>query len=154
MKSGPRVQVELFMNRTYPIRTQYIELSTWQVRRLNNSNTYFNFTRFSRSFRLARPGISPLERLWSGFHSESRTFHVPNLMHKLLNRVLYTVVLPFAELPSSAVIKIGAWINSADLNNLGRPYFELALAHEKFGVKWWRQDFLHFICNIKAGDDA
>ena len=154
MKSGPRVQVELFRNRTYPIRTQYIELSTWQVRRLNNRNTYFNFTRFSRSFRLARPGISPLERLWSGFHSESRTFHVPNLMHKLLNRILYTVVLPFAELPSSAVIKIGAWINSADLNNLGRPYFELALAHEKFGVKWWRQDFLHFICNIKAGDDA
>ena len=154
MKSGPRVQVELFMNRTYPIRTQYIELSTRKVRRLNNRNTYFNFTRFSRSFRLARPGISPLERLWNGFDSESRTFHVPNLMHKLLNRILYTVVLPFAELPSSAVIKIGAWINSADLNNLGRPYFELALAHEKFGVKWWRQDFLHFICNIKAGDDA
>ena len=148
MKSGTRVQVELFMNRTYPIRTQYIELSTWLVGRLNNKNTYF-----SRSFRHAPPGISPLERLWSGFHSESRTFHVPNLMHKLLNRILYTVVLPFAELPSSAVIKIGAWINSADLNNLGRPYFEL-LAHEKFGVKWWRQDFLHFICNIKAGDDA
>ena len=149
MKSGTRVQVELFMNRTYPIRTQYIELTTWQLRRLNNKNTYF-----SRSFRLPRPGISPLERLWSGFHSESRTFHVPNLMHKLLNRILYTVVLPFAELPSSAVIKIGAWINSADLNNLGRPYFELGSAHEKFGVKWWRQNFLHFICNIKAGDDA
>ena len=150
MKSGPRVQVELFMNRTYPIRTYCIELSTWQVRCLNNSNTYFNFTRFSRSFRPAWPEI----RLWSGFHSESRTFHVPSPMHNLLNRVLYTVVLPFAEHPSSAVINIGVWINSADLNNFGRPYFELALALEKFGVKWWRQDFLHFICKIKAGDYA
>ena len=144
MKSGPRVQVELFMNRTYPIRTQYIELSTWQVRRLNNRNTYFNFTRFSRSFRLARPGISPLERLWNGFDLESRTFHVPNLMHKLLNRILYTVVLPFAELPSSAVIKIGAWINSADLNNLSRPYFELALGSWKVRRKMMATGFSSF----------
>ena len=139
MKSGTRVQVELFMNRTYPIRTQYIELSTWQVGRLNNKNTYF-----SRSFRLARPGISPLERLWSGFHSESRTFHVPNLMHKLLNRILYTVVLPFAELPSSAVIKIGAWINSADLNNLSRPYFELAFGSWKVRRKMMATGFSSF----------
>ena len=56
-------------------------------------------------------------------------------MHKLLNRILSTVVLPFAELPSSVVIKIAASINSANLNNLGRPYFELGSAHEKFGVK-------------------
>ena len=76
-----------------------------------------------------------MERPWKGFDSESRTFHVTNLKHKLLNRILSTVVLPFAELPSSAVIKIGASIDSAGLNNLGRPYSELGSAHEKFGVE-------------------
>ena len=35
---------------------------------------------------------------------------------------------------SSAGIKIGVWINSAGLNSLGRPQFELGSAHEKFGV--------------------
>ena len=29
---------------------------------------------------------------------------------------------------------IGVWINSAGLNNLGRPKFKLGSAHEKFGV--------------------
>ena len=35
---------------------------------------------------------------------------------------------------SSVPIKIGVWINSVGLNNLGRPWFELGTAHEKFGV--------------------
>ena len=43
-------------------------------------NGYLNLERLSRSFRLAQPGISPLERLWFS----RRTFNVPNLMHKLL----------------------------------------------------------------------
>ena len=33
-------------------------------------------------------------------------------------------IFPFFEF-SSAGIKIGVWINSAGLNNLGRPKFEL-----------------------------
>ena len=59
--------------------------------------------------RFALPGQE--FRLWTDFGTaliQKAEFHVPNLMHKLLNRILYTVVLPFAELPSSAVIKIGA----------------------------------------------
>ena len=35
---------------------------------------------------------------------------------------------------NSAAIKIDVWITSADLNNLGRPLFELGSAHEKIGV--------------------
>ena len=42
-------------------------------------------------------------------------------------------IFPFFEF-SSAGIKIGVWINSAGLNNLGRPKFELDYAREKFGV--------------------
>ena len=48
-------------------------------------NACFKLKRLNRSFRLAWPGISPLqgatlERLWL----RRRTFHVRNLMHKLL----------------------------------------------------------------------
>ena len=43
-------------------------------------NGYLNLERLSRSFRLPQPGISRLERLYF----RRRTFHVPNLMHKLL----------------------------------------------------------------------
>ena len=37
-------------------------------------NACFNLERLSRSFRLARPGISPLERLWNGFDSDTELF--------------------------------------------------------------------------------
>ena len=37
-------------------------------------NACFNLERLSRSFRLARPGISPLERLWNGFDSDAELF--------------------------------------------------------------------------------
>ena len=37
-------------------------------------NVCFNLERLSRSFRLARPGISPLEQLWNGFDSDSELF--------------------------------------------------------------------------------
>ena len=37
--------------------------------------------------RLARQGISPLERL----SFRRRTFHIPNLTHKLLQRILQAV---------------------------------------------------------------
>jgi len=43
-------------------------------------NGYLNLERPSRSSRLAQPEISALERLWF----RRRTFHDPNLMHKLL----------------------------------------------------------------------
>ena len=33
-----------------------------------------------------------------------------------------------------AGVKIGVWINSTDLNNLARPYFEVGSDHEKFCV--------------------
>ena len=49
-------------------------------------NGYLNLERLSRSFRLALPGISPLERLWF----RSRTFHVPNLMHIIIITYFYT----------------------------------------------------------------
>ena len=48
--------------------------------------TCFNLERLSRSFRLARTGISPLERLWNGFDSDAEIFVY--LMHKLLKRIL------------------------------------------------------------------
>ena len=38
------------------------------------SNAYFNLERLSRSFRLARPGISPLDRLWNAFDSDAELF--------------------------------------------------------------------------------
>ena len=41
-------------------------------------NAGFNLERLSHSFRLARPVISTLGRLWF----RHRTFHIPNLMHK------------------------------------------------------------------------
>ena len=44
------------------------------------SNACVNLEWLSRSFCLARLGISTLERLWFRY----RTFYVPNLMHKLL----------------------------------------------------------------------
>ena len=45
-------------------------------------NAYFNLERLSCSSRLAWRGISPLERLWNGFDSDTELFsHVPNLMH-------------------------------------------------------------------------
>ena len=37
-------------------------------------NACFSLERLSRSFRLARPGISPLERLWNGFDSNAELF--------------------------------------------------------------------------------
>ena len=37
-------------------------------------NGYFNLERLSRSFRLAWPGISTLERLWNGFDSDAELF--------------------------------------------------------------------------------
>ena len=37
-------------------------------------NGYFNLERLSRSFRLAWPGISPLERLWNCFDSDAELF--------------------------------------------------------------------------------
>ena len=41
-------------------------------------------------------------------------------------------IFPLLKLVSAA-IQIGVWINLAGLNNLGRPWFELGSAHEKFG---------------------
>ena len=37
-------------------------------------NACFNLEWLSRSFRLAQPGISPLERLWKGFDSDAELF--------------------------------------------------------------------------------
>ena len=37
-------------------------------------NAYFNLERLSRSFRLALPGISPLERLWNALDSDAELF--------------------------------------------------------------------------------
>ena len=37
-------------------------------------NACFNLERLSRSFRLVRSGVSPLERLWNGFDSDAELF--------------------------------------------------------------------------------
>ena len=37
-------------------------------------NACFNFERLSRSFRQARPGTSPLDRLWNAFDSDAELF--------------------------------------------------------------------------------
>ena len=42
------------------------------------SNAYFNMERLSRSLRLARLGISTVERLWNGFVSDAELFTEPN----------------------------------------------------------------------------
>ena len=41
---------------------------------VRNACSCFNLEGLSRSFRLARQGISPLERLWNGFHSDAELF--------------------------------------------------------------------------------
>ena len=77
-----------------------------------------------------------LERLWF----RRRTFHVPNLMQNYYN-VFVSILTEFSPFElSSAAIKIGVWISSAGLSNLGRPQFELSSAHEKFGV-WTGPNF-------------
>ena len=77
-----------------------------------------------------------LERLWF----RRRTFHVPNLMQNYFN-VFVSILTEFSPFElSSAAIKIGVWISSAGLSNLGRPQFELSSAHEKFGV-WTGPNF-------------
>ena len=44
-------------------------------------NAFFNLERISRSSRLARPGISTLERLWNGFDFGAVLFfHAPNII--------------------------------------------------------------------------
>ena len=87
-------------------------------------NVSFSLERLSRSFCLARPGISLLERVWNGFDSDTELFvyrtqsmNFYNVFSKQFDRDEH--FSPF-EL-SSVAIKIGFWINSADLNNFGRP---------------------------------
>ena len=94
-------------------------------------NACFNFKHLSHSFRLARLGISPLEWLWKGFDSDAKLFMYWTLCINYYN-IFCEHFLPF-EL-SSAAIKLGIWINSASLNNLGHPQFKLGLAYEKFGI--------------------
>ena len=55
----------------------------WILKVHEKFGVWINLERLSRSFRLAWPGISPLERLRRVWFRH-RTFHVPNLVHKLL----------------------------------------------------------------------
>ena len=55
-------------------RTQYIESIMKSSASEEIRDAYFNVGRLSRSFRLARLGISALEGLWSGFDSDSELF--------------------------------------------------------------------------------
>ena len=58
--------------------------------------------RLNRSSHLARQGISPLERLWNGFDSDTelfKGFQVPNLTHKL-------PIYRFSQAKSKAVVNI------------------------------------------------
>ena len=86
-------------------------------------NACFNLERLSRSFRLARAGISPLDRLWNAFDSDAELF-----MYRTKYRNSYNVFCKQFDQNahfsppefSSAGIKIGVWITLAGLNNLGR----------------------------------
>ena len=55
-------------------------------------------------------------------------------MHKVFGSSITEMSIFFLFEFCSAGIKIGVWINSAVLNYLGRPKFELGSAHEKVGV--------------------
>ena len=69
--SWPGSVADLFTSRTYYIASiKYMKISASESVR----NAYFNFERLSRSLRLARSGISPLERLWNGFDSDDELF--------------------------------------------------------------------------------
>ena len=95
-------------------------------------NGYFNLERLSRSFRLAWPGISPLERLWNCFDSDAELF-----MSRSWCINYYNVFYKTADISScfgSKWIKFGVWINRRTFVNLGRSKFELSSAHEKIGV--------------------
>ena len=87
-------------------------------------NACFNLEWLSRSIRLARPGISPFDRLWNAFDSDAELFmyrkkciNSYNVFCKQFDRHEHFSPSEF----SSAGIKIGVSINSASLNNLGRP---------------------------------
>ena len=87
-------------------------------------NACFNLERISRSFRLAGPGISPLDRLWNAFDSDAEIFmyrtkcrNSYNVFCKQFDRNAHFSPSEF----SSAGIKIGVWITLAGLNNFGRP---------------------------------
>ena len=86
-------------------------------------NACFSLERLSRSFRLARPGISPLDRLWNAFDSDAELFmyrtkcrNSYNVFCKQFDRNAHFSPSEF----SSAGNKIGVWITLAGLNNLGR----------------------------------
>ena len=99
----PSSDAELFMS-----LTEYVEVSTWSTESVRKR---VDLERLSLSFRLARPGISPVERICNGIDSDVElSCTEPNA---------YEHLSPF-EL-SSAAMKIGVWINSAGLNNLDRP---------------------------------
>ena len=87
-------------------------------------NACFNLEWLSRSFRLARAGISPLDRLWNAFDSDAELFmsqtkcrNSYDVFCKQFDRNAHFSPSEF----SSAGIKIGVWITLAGLNNLGRP---------------------------------
>ena len=116
-----RVSKARFRPRTF--HEPNIELSTWKVRRLNQLGTTVVIWNGSRFFPPRPAGNfdygSTLKPLWF----RPLTFHVPNLMHSYdvfceqFDRDKY---FSPSEI-SSAGIKIGVWINSTGLNNLGRP---------------------------------
>ena len=94
-------------------------------------NGHLNLERLSRSFRLAQPGILPLERLWF----RRRTFHVPNLMHKLLQRIVQAVLVFgfFTSSFGSNWIKF-VWINRRTFVSLRRSKFELKSSGSELGL--------------------
>ena len=64
----------------FRLRTSHEPNLTHRIKYMNSSasesirNACFNLERLSRSFRLARPGISPLNRLWNAFDSDAQLF--------------------------------------------------------------------------------
>ena len=90
-------------------------------------NACFNLERLSRSFRLARPGISPFNRANFGtaladseaeiFMYRTQCINYNNVFCKPFDRNEHFSPIDL----SSPAIKVGVWINSAGLNNLGRP---------------------------------
>ena len=95
-------------------------------------NAYFNSERLSRSLRLARPGISTVERLWNGFvqYTELLMYRTKCINYNKVFCKHFGQNKHFSPFWFSSVgIKIGVSINSGGLNSL----FGSALIRIRFG---------------------
>ena len=74
------ITIRLWFYARFRLRSSHEPNLSHRIKYMNTSasesirNACFNLERLSRSFRLARPGISPLNRLWNAFDSDAELF--------------------------------------------------------------------------------